>query len=139
VVGSSLANRRSKKDGALFGAIFGASVGAGMSQGACARPSGYYDNRDYGDRYDDHYGRVRSYDRYSYGVGAYGYQERRTVFVRQYDAPPVYSQESYYTYQGPSYGSCTLAESPIYLPDGHIQRRYVRVCADPNGRYQVVD
>jgi hypothetical protein len=34
---------------------------------------------------------------------------------------------------------CTLAESPIYLPDGHVQKRFVRVCQDSSGRYQVVD
>ncbi|HQP19667.1 MAG TPA: hypothetical protein PLG07_05060, partial [Phenylobacterium sp.] len=32
-----------------------------------------------------------------------------------------------------------LAESPIYLPDGRVQKRFVRVCPDSNGRYQVVD
>ena len=34
---------------------------------------------------------------------------------------------------------CTLAESPIYLPDGSVQKRFVRVCPDAQGRYQVVD
>jgi hypothetical protein len=34
---------------------------------------------------------------------------------------------------------CTLAESPIYLPDGRVQKRFVRVCPDAQGRYQVVD
>lgn len=34
---------------------------------------------------------------------------------------------------------CTLAESPIYLPDGRVQKRFVRVCQDSSGRYQVVD
>jgi hypothetical protein len=34
---------------------------------------------------------------------------------------------------------CTLAESPIYLPDGRVQKRFVRVCPDGNGKYQVVD
>jgi hypothetical protein len=34
---------------------------------------------------------------------------------------------------------CTLAESPVYLPDGRIDRRYVRVCPDRHGRYRVVD
>ncbi len=28
---------------------------------------------------------------------------------------------------------CTLAESPIYLPDGRTQKRFVRVCPDTNG------
>ena len=34
---------------------------------------------------------------------------------------------------------CTLAESPIYLPDGRTQKRFVRVCPDANGNFQVVD
>jgi hypothetical protein len=34
---------------------------------------------------------------------------------------------------------CTLAESPIYLPDGRTQTRFVRVCRDASGRYAVVD
>jgi hypothetical protein len=34
---------------------------------------------------------------------------------------------------------CTLAESPIYMPDGRVQKRFVRVCMDSSGRYQVVD
>jgi hypothetical protein len=34
---------------------------------------------------------------------------------------------------------CTLAESPIYLPDGRVQKRFVRVCQDRHGRYQVVE
>jgi hypothetical protein len=39
----------------------------------------------------------------------------------------------------PSADNCTLAESPIYLPDGRVQKRFVRVCRDAQGRYQVVD
>jgi hypothetical protein len=34
---------------------------------------------------------------------------------------------------------CTLAESPVYLPDGRVDRRFVRVCPDYRGRYHVVD
>jgi hypothetical protein len=34
---------------------------------------------------------------------------------------------------------CTLVESPIYMPDGHVQKRLVRVCMDSAGRYQVVN
>ena len=39
----------------------------------------------------------------------------------------------------PAADGCTLAESPIYLPDGRVQKRFVRVCMDSTGRYQVVD
>jgi hypothetical protein len=34
---------------------------------------------------------------------------------------------------------CTLAESPIYMPDGRTQKRFVRVCRDSSGRYQTVE
>jgi len=34
---------------------------------------------------------------------------------------------------------CTLAESPIYMPDGRTQTRFVRVCRDAAGKYAVVD
>jgi hypothetical protein len=39
----------------------------------------------------------------------------------------------------PAPDGCTLAESPIYMPDGRVQKRFVRVCPDASGRYQVVD
>jgi hypothetical protein len=39
----------------------------------------------------------------------------------------------------PGPDGCTLAESPIYMPDGRVQKRFVRVCPDSSGRYQVVD
>jgi hypothetical protein len=34
---------------------------------------------------------------------------------------------------------CTVAESPIYFPDGRVDRRFVHVCPDYRGRYRVVD
>jgi hypothetical protein len=34
---------------------------------------------------------------------------------------------------------CTLAASPVYLPDGRVDPRYVRVCPDYRGRYHIVD
>ena len=34
---------------------------------------------------------------------------------------------------------CALAESPVYMPDGSVERRFVRVCPDYRGRYRVVD
>ena len=144
VVGSSIVSRKYRKDGALFGAIVGATVGASVSNGGSScgpspRQTGYYDNRDYGDGYDHFYGQARPYNGYGYASEPYGYQERRTVVVRRYAPQPAYDQGGYYGYQAPRAMSCALADSPIYLPDGRIQRRYVRVCPDANGRYQVVD
>ena len=34
---------------------------------------------------------------------------------------------------------CTVAESPVYMPDGRVDRRFVHVCPDYRGRYHVVD
>jgi hypothetical protein len=34
---------------------------------------------------------------------------------------------------------CTLADSPVYMPDGRVDHRAVRVCPDDRGRYYVVD
>ena len=34
---------------------------------------------------------------------------------------------------------CTLAESPVYLPDGRVDQRFVRVCPDRRGHYHVID
>ena len=41
--------------------------------------------------------------------------------------------------QRPGADGCSVAESPIYMPDGSVQKRFVRVCRDSSGRYQVVD
>jgi hypothetical protein len=34
---------------------------------------------------------------------------------------------------------CAMAESPVYMPDGRVDRRFVRVCPDQRGRYHEVD
>jgi len=34
---------------------------------------------------------------------------------------------------------CAMAESPVYLPDGRVDHRFMRVCPDYRGRYYVVD
>jgi hypothetical protein len=64
--------------------------------------------------------------------------------------PPVYERDAVWVYgrhgmrfrviedrRGPD--GCTLAESPVYLPDGRVDRRFVRVCPDYRGRYHIVD
>lgn len=66
-----------------------------------------------------------------------GYYEGR------FDGPPMAygprGQRFRIAERPPSADGCTLAESPIYMPDGRVQKRFVRVCPDANGRYQVVD
>jgi hypothetical protein len=135
VLGSQVAGSGHRTDGSLLGGGLGAIAGAtvGSHSAACGPGSQYYapppppppppqayyapppayDEAPayrYGSRYDD--------DRWAYG--------RRGERFRIAERPT-----------GPD--GCTLAESPIYLPDGRVQNRFVRVCMDHAGRYQVVD
>jgi hypothetical protein len=126
VIGSNAAARNARTEGALLGGALGAATGAavgsrssgcvgGGSYAPAPRTSYYEPARPYYDRlYNDRYG--SNDDRY-YDHGA----ENFTVTDR------------------PGADGCTLAESPIYLPDGRVQKRFVRVCQDGSGRYQVVD
>lgn len=133
-IGSNAAARGVRTEGALLGGAVGAVAGGvvGNNSAACAQGtytaprSSYYDNR-----YQD----GRHYDRY----GSNGYYSNSYRDVEPYDG---------YDRDGNGYrvadrpmgaDGCTLAESPIYLPDGRVQKRFVRVCQDNNGRYQVVD
>jgi hypothetical protein len=34
---------------------------------------------------------------------------------------------------------CAMADSPVFMPDGRVDHRYVRVCPDYRGRYYAVD
>ena len=144
-VGSQVAARGHRTDGSVLGGALGALGGAavGGNTAACtpgyapyrsapppppvAYNSGYYGYapppsvREYGrDDYADRIERNR-YDRdddYAYGRGG----ERYRVVEERRGAD-----------------GCTLAESPIHMPDGRTQMRFVRVCQDSSGRYQVVD
>ena len=136
-VGSNAAARDGRTEGALLGGAVGATAGAviGNSSAACnsggyaPRSSSYEDRYDYRDRsyYSD---RLPPRDQPYYGESRYE--------DRYYDRDrPV---DSYTVVERPSSAdSCTLAESPIYLPDGRVQKRFVRVCRDATGRYQVVE
>lgn len=122
-IGSNAAARNARTEGALLGGALGAMGGAavGKNSAACA-PSGY---RAPQTTYNGYYG-----ERYQEPAYAPAYDERRTY------VPPA----PYRVVQAPPQADgCTLAESPIYLPDGRTQKRFVRVCQDANGNYQVVD
>ncbi|HEY3696937.1 glycine zipper 2TM domain-containing protein [Phenylobacterium sp.] len=141
-IGSNVAARKNRTEGALLGGAVGAVGGAvvGNNSAACrsgdyrsgyydSRPSGYYSDRAYDRGYQPDYGasqydRSRYYSEDRYGGDGYrsGYADSYTVT----DRPPTAD-------------GCTLAESPIYLPDGRVQKRFVRVCPDASGRYQVVE
>ena len=131
-VGSQMAARGHRTDGSVLGGVLGAGLGAlvGNRTAGCAPgqyyngyapppppppPGAYYDRGPapayYGSRHDDD-------DRWAYGHGG----ERFRIADRDV---------------GPD--GCSLAESPIYMPDGRVQKRFVRVCRDASGRFQVVD
>lgn len=146
-IGSNAAARDVRTEGALLGGAVGGVAGAviGNRSAACSqggyvpqRSSGYdsryryedsyRDGRTYHDRYGDRHGADRYYDRQAYDTSRDddryrgGYADSYRVEERVAPAD-----------------NCTLAESPIYLPDGRVQKRFVRVCRDSSGRYQVVD
>lgn len=129
-IGGSVAGNGAKTEGAVLGGLLGAVIGSsiGKNSAACAPgatpppPTAYnsYDNR-----YD-----ARPYD------------DPRYEDARRDAERDAYSRESesYRVDQrSADVNGCTLAESPIYLPDGRVQKRFVRVCPDAQGRFQVVD
>lgn len=124
-IGSNAAAKNARTEGALLGGALGALGGAavGKNSAACGSTyrqprTSYYDNSYYGQqRYDNGY------------------------YARSYDDDRYYDRDQprYVTQQPQVTDGCSLAESPIYLPDGRMQKRFVRVCPDANGNYQVVD
>jgi len=131
-VGSGIAGKHNKTEGAVLGGVLGAVMGAdaGKSSAACGQ-SKTYDRQAYNSGYDND----GSYEVYSTQVyrGYSPYQGRRDHGYRGYDRDYGRSVA-----ERSNTDQCTLAESPIYMPDGSVQKRFVRVCADANGRYQVV-
>lgn len=123
-IGSNVAARNARTEGALLGGAAGAFGGAmvGKNSAACG-PTGYR----------------QPAPQASYN-GYYG-EPRNDYYQRSYDERPYAPPPSYRVAEQPPAATdgCTLAESPIYLPDGRTQKRFVRVCPDANGNYQVVD
>jgi hypothetical protein len=117
--------------GGLIGAIAGSAIGrnsAACAPGANPPPPAYSQGSSYDQGYDD---------RYSSNSGRYEdsrYGDRRDGYT--YESERSYSVTDS---SKPDSAGCTLAESPIYLPDGRTPKRFVRVCPDASGRYQVVD
>lgn len=133
VIGSNAAARNARTEGALLGGLLGAVIGGsvGNKSAACTSgynsappppppppsaslappppPPGYYDRDDYARAERDAYDDARR-------------------------EPPLRLSEG-----RPDAEGCTLAESPIYMPDGRVQSRFVRVCRDASGKYAVVD
>ncbi len=130
-VGSQIAAHGNRTEGSVLGGLLGAAVGAtvGKRSAACT-PEGYPQSS-YGGGYSQPYG----YNSRPYGSDQYGYND--PYYNRGYD----YGYGGGYNYPASAStgDDCRLAESPIYLPDGTTQKRFVRVCRDASGRYQVVD
>jgi hypothetical protein len=129
-IGSNVAARGVRTEGAVLGGAVGAVGGAMVGNRSAACDSGYAPRSSYyreapptyyGERRPDpYYDRSRYYDDRDSA-----YEERYTVV----DRPAG----------GATADDCTLAESPIIMPDGRTQKRFVRVCRDNTGRYQVVE
>ncbi|MFI4967014.1 MAG: glycine zipper 2TM domain-containing protein [Caulobacterales bacterium] len=142
VLGSQFAARGHRTDGSLLGGVVGAIAGAaiGHSCAACntAPPAPSYDEAPPPPPPP--------------APSAYYQPEPEPYGAAEYDSPPPpYAQhDAVWAYgrhgmrfrviedrAGPD--GCTVAESPVYRPDGRIDRRFVHVCPDDRGRYHVVD
>ena len=152
-IGSNAAAGGVRTEGALLGGALGAAIGAGVgnSSAACAPGSraNSYDNNAYNGYYGDGYYSSNAYG-YGSGYGSNGYygssyDQGRYGYSNSYDRSSYYGSaydrygRSYPIAQRPGADGCSVAESPIYMPDGSVQKRFVRVCRDSSGRYQVVD
>lgn len=128
LAGGNVAARGNRTEGAVLGGILGAIVGANVGRSAAACQPGSYTQGYAPAPQGGYYGYEGGQDGYQQGAYDDGYGDD------DYDggyARPVAD--------GPAADGCTLAESPIYLPDGRVQKRFVRVCRDGSGHYQVVD
>ena len=144
VIGSNVAARNARTEGALLGGLLGAIAGGvvGNKSAACtsdpnaisaaAAPppapparadSGYYYGRD------------------AYTASSQARQDAYRTDGYRNDGYATDGRGDRYrvTDRAPDPDGCTLAESPIYMPDGRTQTRFVRVCRDASGRYAVVD
>jgi len=137
VIGSNAAARNARTEGALLGGLLGAIAGGvvGNKSAACVSPGQY--SSEYAPPPPPAAPPARTegsyYSRDAYAGSGAAAEARRDAYT---DGRGERTRLS----QGPADADgCTLAESPIYMPDGRTQTRFVRVCRDANGRYAVVD
>lgn len=134
VIGSNAAARNARTEGALLGGLLGAIAGGvvGNKTAACTQGPSRYDTAALppppppaaGSSY---------YERDAYADSAAA-QAREDAWRDEARADRYRAAE-----RPPEPDGCTLAESPIYMPDGRTQTRFVRVCRDASGKYAVVD
>lgn len=125
VIGSNAAARNARTEGALLGGLLGAITGAvvGNKTAACTSSTTYV----VAPRPPPPPVASREYEQETYAAEAQAREDSWSEPERYHPARP------------PEADGCTLAESPIYMPDGRTQTRFVRVCRDASGRYAVVD
>jgi len=144
VIGSNAAARNARTEGALLGGLLGAIAGGVIGNKTAACTSGYSTSSaplpplPPPPRAEAPY-----YDRDAY-VDSAAAEAREDAWRRERDVEDDYAYdrrgERYrLSEQPPAADGCTLAESPIYMPDGRTQTRFVRVCRDASGKYAVVD
>ncbi|THD82723.1 MAG: glycine zipper 2TM domain-containing protein [Phenylobacterium sp.] len=128
VLGSNVASNHHRSDGGLVGGGVGALVGAsvGSSSANCNRPG------------------------YAVAPPPQAYAPPPVAYAGPpapaYYGPPPPPPAFAYGYRGERFriarevgpDGCTLAESPVYLPDGRVERRFVRACMGPDGLFHVV-
>lgn len=128
VIGSNAAARNARTEGALLGGLLAAIAGGviGNKTAACTSPGYASAPPPPPPRADAPY-----YDRDAYADSAAA-QAREDAWRNPEPEHRVVERPR-------DAEDCTLAESPIYMPDGRTQTRFVRVCRDASGKYAVVD
>jgi len=138
-IGAGIAGKNNKTEGAVLGGVLGAVTGAnvGNSSAACEQSRTFTrqsENRYYGNR-----GNVEVYSTEIYrGYTPYPRHRDWDRDRHFHDHDNDDRDFDHDVSERSVRDRCTLAESPIYMPDGSIQKRFVRVCHDGRGRYQVV-
>jgi hypothetical protein len=130
VIGSNAAARNARTEGALLGGLLGAIAGGVIGNKTAACTSAPPPPPPVATNYET---REPYYDRDAYAAA----DAARDDAWKREDAWADHRRRV--EDRAPDAGDCTLAESPIYMPDGRTQSRFVRVCRDASGRYAVVD
>jgi hypothetical protein len=126
-IGSNVAARNARTEGAVLGGLVGALAGSSVGNKTAACRSENTASQ-YPQRVETPY-----YSRDAYADGAAA-QAREDAYARDERGDRYRLSD-----RAPGADGCTLAESPIYMPDGRTQTRFVRVCRDASGKYAVVD